>query len=1372
MEQENEYSHLEHLVNDVTSLDTARMTLRWALERLHTLEKNNADLKRDFKLAQDSREQLEQKIRSIQDSVESRSKILGEQEGFYKKMEATLELLSGGKIDVAALMRKEAQLEQLRKELAEEYQNRFEALDRTQRETVQRWNQRLLDVENHFAQRLSESQTRYDSLRQTLEKEYETRVGKLEESFRAKEKELLERVGALEADTKSHDKTLGDRQTALESEYSAKKTGLEQNYQKLKTMLETNLDARVRSMEGEYSRRLKSIEETWEAERARLLEEQNMREYQFRVAQEKIKELEESLAQQQARHHSELVARIQEREASFREKIKQLEEERSIQETSLKKLSEQVVERERELASAKERLNVEFSQRAVQAEAAAEKRRFELENDFSERKSVLEARYQKLRQDAAAESEEKTNSFKQELLSRTETQEKAWHAEKLRLESAFSDARKDFEIAQSQLARTEEKVKQLENELAGRASGHHAELLELKHAHVRVLKEKVNEEISRQKAIFAENFKAAEAEIGNLQKALSEKEETVRALNDRFSLAESQWSEKFRSLEHDVLAKKADELEAQFLDHKTRLEEGFKRKEEELARRMEALDRQETELKTGGEELRVKYEGMFHQRVVEHEADVKALREGFEKERQQLRTEIAERDASIRDIGSRIEFLEQEGAKERAEFNSRTEAMRSELESAHEERVKQLSAEIQLKDSEISRVKDEASSRDAKWAEAFRTFEHDVVTKKVAQLEAEYHERGVRLENEFLARRTDIEDELRRIKAGVEAAVAERCAGMEEEYSARKAELEARQQKVREELKLQYEARIEAYNRELLGKQESLEKVWNAEKARLEAEMSGLAREAESAGAELERSADKIKEMEKSLLEKQSSGRQELARFKQEAEDYYRGRLDDEVAARTIRISGELKRAVEKAAEFEMKIKELERSHGSFEAELERQKLELEAVNRKEINRLLSEVYSKDAEISRLQEEKMRQEASWADKLSAFETDVLGRKTAQLESEHRERRAELEKEFQAKQSVMETDFKKAKTEAYNRLQEELRNFEADSSERRIIMEQSWTMQKNRLEEEIRYRETDVVRLQEKVKELETALVNKTQEGTKDLIEKLAVCEFNYGEGMRSLEEHRRRLEEEWVVRRQQLDSDYQRLKDDLYGKVQAQIQALESDRAEREKLIEQAGEAQRSRITEELRRREQQLEQSSARTAELENAFAAYRQESSAALVQRITEQEAVHKKLIEQIQQQQSQLEEAAMKRSAELEREYVLRLSQMEKSVESKRKTVEEKEKALERERDDLFAGAEQRRIALDNLEQTLNSRLKDLEESVAAREKQWQEKEEELRSREHEWNGQRRVLQTSYEEKLAQVEKLRDELNRAILDYRKKK
>ena len=121
----NEYNELEQLVNDVTNIDTARMTLRWALERLNSIEKEKAGLKKDLTLTEDARKGLELKVQSLEDTFKSRGKSLDEKEGFYNKLEATMSLLGDGKLDIQQLIKKEAKLDRLRLELENEYQDKF-----------------------------------------------------------------------------------------------------------------------------------------------------------------------------------------------------------------------------------------------------------------------------------------------------------------------------------------------------------------------------------------------------------------------------------------------------------------------------------------------------------------------------------------------------------------------------------------------------------------------------------------------------------------------------------------------------------------------------------------------------------------------------------------------------------------------------------------------------------------------------------------------------------------------------------------------------------------------------------------------------------------------------------------------------------------------------------------------------------------------------------------------------------------------------------------------------------------------------------------------------------------------------------------------
>jgi len=263
----NEYNELEQLVNDVTNIDTARMTLRWALERLNSIEKERAELKKTLAVAEDARKTLEVKAQSLEQSFKSRGKVLEEKEGFYTKLEATMALLGDGKLDIQQLLKKEARLDQARLELEREYQDKFEELDKNQNSVIARWNQRLLDVETQYAKRLSESQNRYDSLRQELEADYQGRLGALESSYTRKEKELTERINSLESSIKAGGNALEGRRKEIESEFLAKKSEIEGNYLKLKSMLEAGFQERAHSMENEHCAQVRSLEKTWNAER-------------------------------------------------------------------------------------------------------------------------------------------------------------------------------------------------------------------------------------------------------------------------------------------------------------------------------------------------------------------------------------------------------------------------------------------------------------------------------------------------------------------------------------------------------------------------------------------------------------------------------------------------------------------------------------------------------------------------------------------------------------------------------------------------------------------------------------------------------------------------------------------------------------------------------------------------------------------------------------------------------------------------------------------------------------------------------------------------------------------------------------------------
>ncbi|HAU90121.1 MAG TPA: hypothetical protein DCW72_07825, partial [Elusimicrobia bacterium] len=450
----NEYGELEQLVNDVTSLDTARMTLRWALERLQNIEKEKADLKKNLTLAEETAKRLQLKESSLRDAYDSRNKTIEEKEDFYTKLEATMSLLGEGKLDIQQLLKKEAKLDSLRRSLETEYQEKFEELDRSQRAIMERWNARLLDVESQYAGRLSEAQKKYDSLRAELDAEHQGRLTALQASFKAKEKEFGERLALLEGNVRSSEERVETRRRELEAEYLSKKRETEENYRKLRSMLETGLEEKIRAADSDHAAQVSSLEASWQAERSRLLEEQRVREEQFLAAQDRIKEIENNLAAQQEKHHSELLKLISEKETAFRAQLAELEKEKAAKENSVRELSAALEKRAAGWEAEKAALRADFDARAAAMEAAFREREAGFERDYTVRKESI----------ASAMSAER-GELERNLENRMARERAVMAAER----ASMAEAKGHFEAA---LAAASDKIKELENNISSLKEDH------------------------------------------------------------------------------------------------------------------------------------------------------------------------------------------------------------------------------------------------------------------------------------------------------------------------------------------------------------------------------------------------------------------------------------------------------------------------------------------------------------------------------------------------------------------------------------------------------------------------------------------------------------------------------------------------------------------------------------------------------------------------------------------------------------------------------------------------------------------------------------------------------------------------------------
>lgn len=385
-----EYNEMEQLVGDVTNIDTARMTLRWSLERLNNVEKEKADLKKKLTISEEAKKTLDAKIGGLEQSLNSRLKIVGDKEAFYHKLEATMELLGQGKLNIEQLIKKEAKIEQIRKEFEDDYQDKFEELDKREKSLVENWSKRLLDVEELYGKRLGEAQSKYDSLRHNLNSDYQSRLTSLEQSFKEREKSQNERIFNLENFIKTNEISNQERRKDLEFEFLGRKKELEDTYEKIKSMLEQNFSARIASVDTEHHDQIRALENSWNAERQRLLREQEIRENQFIEAQKRIEIIENQLAAQQEEHQTKALSNITDREKRFAEKINVFKKEKASLNEIMQKLSDEFAAKEKVWLLEKAESNKKFTQKSIQ-----------IENEVREKYEELAgAEFKKMKEDA------------------------------------------------------------------------------------------------------------------------------------------------------------------------------------------------------------------------------------------------------------------------------------------------------------------------------------------------------------------------------------------------------------------------------------------------------------------------------------------------------------------------------------------------------------------------------------------------------------------------------------------------------------------------------------------------------------------------------------------------------------------------------------------------------------------------------------------------------------------------------------------------------------------------------------------------------------------------------------------------------------
>ncbi|MBI4056541.1 MAG: hypothetical protein HY399_03235 [Elusimicrobia bacterium] len=1186
MESENEYSHLENLVQDVTNIDTARMTLRWALEKLHGLERSNRELEEKLKTSTDLQHTTEKKMKEMEEVVASRTKLLQEQELFYQKMEETLRFLTEGKIDVPALMHREVNVERIRREVSEEYQKQFEEMDRSNHEMISRWTERLLQVESHYPEKLTEVLQKYDELRHEQDQLYQGRLLKLEQSFHAKEEELLRREQELETDYQKRIKGVEELRIQLQNEGDQRANTVESGYQSLKDQVEQEVEKRRQGLEAEYQtkrtqletemerartglhqnfrlqteqwgqeqlQRMSALQQTWDLERQRLLEEQKSREEQFQKAQKQIQALEELLASADVKHREELLRRLADTEASFQVKVQEFEKVQTEAKAALSE-RERVLETGHRLA--KSDLEKSYQVKKAALEAEWEQRRVQRETEWSSEKEKLlqELDRRKVETKTAEEARLQAEKFLLEghrsLAEKAEKLEAEYSSRKVELEQGWKQQAEVWAKEAGERYQAREETWRLEREgMIQQLEARESSIRDLTHqlegvrdhliqasAQSQAAQEGLKTQLTQQ---FEEVLKSRQAEEISRRKAWeeswqTEKERLLGELGRRegeFKGAQGEIRQLQESLDQQKKGLEQEKLALLRKLDDQELSSAHKLKETEKQIREEGLKTLESEYSVKKAALEKAYEDKLTAYRSDQEKRFKSSEEAWLQERQRLLSEIQSQRDGIQKLS--------------LEMSALREARSQEVLSNETKRIQ--------------------------WEDAFRKqFE-----TQVHQLEVSFQEKLKGVESDYVARKADLEQGWKQQAEAWSKEEAERYRAREETWRLEREgmlkQLEARESSIRDlthqlegvrdslvqastqsqtlqeslktQLTQQFEQVLKTRETEEASRRQALEASWQAERGRLLEEVGHRENEFKQAQAEIRKIREAI-DQERIFLNKQWEDKQ------QELEKTLHKNHEEKVLA----LRSEQERR------FKVTSETWDHDKNRLLSEIQSQQKTIEGLTR-EISDLrnirVQEELTKESERTQSEETARKQ----------FEEQLRN-----LEKSLEARKSQLESDYALRKKEIAEDLEKIKTDLQQSYQARTQALEMESLARQKSLEESWSRGREGYLKELTARETVIQDLSDQLKKSRESLIQwstqsqSAQEGLRTQLTR----EFEEKLKSRELEEALRckALEESWRAERDRMVGEVGRREEEFkqaQGELRHLSQSIDQQRAAWEK---------------------------------------------------------------------------------------------------------------------------------------------------------------------------------------------------------------
>jgi hypothetical protein len=245
-------------VDSIQNLDTARLALRWALERMRSLEKRAAEVETAATRAESARLKAVSDLEGARDLLTRRANEGLERERYYAKIEEYLNLKLEGGFDAAAMAAREVRIDAREAEL----------------------QRREIDTANQIA---AAKQRVDEETRRTLAENAaaaELRVKKARDEYErrgaARDAELTERLLAQhekEAQLSSLERSLDERRKRFEEFFAAQRAALEREAAAITEAASDQAGFLERRVEQALTAKTSVIEHAWQADKAILMEE-------------------------------------------------------------------------------------------------------------------------------------------------------------------------------------------------------------------------------------------------------------------------------------------------------------------------------------------------------------------------------------------------------------------------------------------------------------------------------------------------------------------------------------------------------------------------------------------------------------------------------------------------------------------------------------------------------------------------------------------------------------------------------------------------------------------------------------------------------------------------------------------------------------------------------------------------------------------------------------------------------------------------------------------------------------------------------------------------------------------------------------------